>query len=226
MILPLFISQCLLAAISITEVGLVSSMVGFLHVQKDGVKTYQVNWPNDTISIKTLPAHLWLDQGHTTNGAAGYGFVLSLLGLFIAFKHQKGKNTSRNLLILTILLTLSTLLTLAALIFTFVVTNQTSGQTIESSLAIAGDNYPADWWTPENWYKALLNIPLADQSVIGDFKYHIHLMEAWRWMLIPLFLADVFALGMAALALLGARKTATDLNVHRARKAERYVDTA
>jgi hypothetical protein len=91
MMLPLLVSQFLLGAVSITEVGLVSSMVGFLHQQKDGVKTYQVNWPSNDISIKTLPAHLWLDQGHTTNGAAGYGFVLSLLGLYIAFKHQKGK---------------------------------------------------------------------------------------------------------------------------------------
>lgn len=91
LLLPLFVSQFVLSALSITNLGLISSMVGFLHQQKAGVKTYAVDWPNNNIDMKTLPAHIWLDQGHTSNGVAGYGFFLGLLGMFIAFRYQKGK---------------------------------------------------------------------------------------------------------------------------------------
>lgn len=91
LLLPLFVSQFVLSALSIANLGLISSMVGFLHVQKYG-SGYSVHWPgNDTISMKALPEHIWLDQGHTSNGAAGYGFFLGLLGMFIAFRYKKGK---------------------------------------------------------------------------------------------------------------------------------------
>jgi hypothetical protein len=113
---------------------------------------------------------------------------------------------SKSLLALAILLLLSTLLSLAALIYTFVVTNQTKHQTISSSIAQTGAKYPSDNWTPENWYKALLNVPLDDDSLISTFKTHIRLMEAWRWMLIPLFIVDVLALGVVASAVLKQRK--------------------
>lgn len=220
---PLFVSQFVLSALSITNLGLISSMVGFLHQQKAGVKTYIVNWPSNHIEIKTLPAHIWLDQGHTSNGVAGYGFFLGLLGMFIAFKYQKGKSTSTPLLILTILLALATLFTLSALIFTFVVTNQTKGQSIMSSLARAGENYAASKWTPETWYKAVLDIPLVDESLKTTFKSKIRNMEAWRWLLIPIFLTDIAALALSTIALIGARKETT-VNVAHVEKAERYED--
>jgi hypothetical protein len=88
---PVFATCLLLAAVSVTEVGLVSDMVSFLHIQKWFVKTYQINWPNESIPFGALPAHLWLDQGHTTNGAAGYGFVLGIFGLFVAWR-QRNRN--------------------------------------------------------------------------------------------------------------------------------------
>lgn len=88
---PVFATCLLLAAVSVTEVGLVSDMVSFLHIQKWFVKTYQINWPNESIPFGALPAHLWLDQGHTTNGAAGYGFVLGVFGLFVAWR-QRNRN--------------------------------------------------------------------------------------------------------------------------------------
>lgn len=90
LLLPLFLSQFVLSALSITNLGLISSMVGFLHVQKYG-PGYEVDWPTDTIQMKALPAKIWLDQGHTSNGVAGYGFFLGLLGMFIAFRYKKGK---------------------------------------------------------------------------------------------------------------------------------------
>lgn len=48
-------------------------------------------------------------------------------------------------------------------------------------------------------------------------------MEAWRWMLVPIFLTDVIALGLAGLALLGARKEAREVGV--VVKGERFVDS-
>jgi len=206
---PVFATCFLLAAVSVTEVGLVSDMVSFLHIQKWFVKTYQINWPNESIPFGALPAHLWLDQGHTTNGAAGYGFVLGVFGLFVAWRqrNRNGKAPSRSLFALTILLLLSTLFTLSALIFTFTVTNDTSGQTIDPSLAKPNQHYPADKWTPETWYKALLNTPIADPNKRSEIRTHVHLMEAWRWMLIPLFLADVAALAAAVMGVLRQRKS-------------------
>jgi hypothetical protein len=206
---PVFATCLLLAAVSVTEVGLVSDMVSFLHIQKWFVKTYQINWPNESIPFGALPAHLWLDQGHTTNGAAGYGFVLGIFGLFVAWRqrNRNGKPPSRSLFALTILLLLSTLFTLSALIFTFTVTNETSGQTIDPSLAQPNQHYPADKWTPETWYKALLNTPIADPHKRSEIRTHVHLFEAWRWMLIPLFLADVAALAAAVMGVLRQRKS-------------------
>jgi MYXO-CTERM domain-containing protein len=87
--LSVFVSCFLLLAVSITEVGLVSDMVGFLHNQKTRVKNYQVNWTNNTVFLDALPAHLFLNQGHTTNGAAGYGFVLGVAGLFVAWRQRR-----------------------------------------------------------------------------------------------------------------------------------------
>lgn len=93
--LPVAVSCALLAAISITEVGLVSSMVGFLHDQKHNVKTYTVNWPDGTVVLKALPANLLVNQGHETNGAAGYGFVLGVFGLWVAWRQRRRDGSVR-----------------------------------------------------------------------------------------------------------------------------------
>lgn len=225
--LPVAISCALLAAISITEVGLVSSMVGFLHDQKHNVKTYTVNWPDNTIVLNALPAHLLVNQGHETNGAAGYGFVLGLFGLWVAWRQRRRDGSvcissnpqettvindlqrpSKTLQALAIMLLLSTLLTLSALIYVFVVTNQTDNQTILESIAQAnvGSKYPTHDWTPENWYKAILKLPLAKDSLKGGFRTHVHLMEAWRWFLIPMFIVNLGTLAVGVWAVLTQRR--------------------
>jgi hypothetical protein len=89
--LKIAISSALLSAISISELGLISSMVGFLHDQKDNVHTYKINWTHNTVQLVVEPKHLWTDQGHTSNGVAGYGFFLGLFGLFVAWKARKGQ---------------------------------------------------------------------------------------------------------------------------------------
>ncbi|TLD34967.1 hypothetical protein E2P81_ATG11086 [Venturia nashicola] len=122
MLLPLFLTQFLLSALSITNLGLISSMVAFLHIQKYG-PGYPVRFsPSENVQMKALPAHIWLDQGHTSNGVAG----------------TKVRN-----------------------------------------------------------------------------------MEAWRWMLIPIFLTDVLGLVVAEVAFLGARR---EKRVSGTEKGERIVD--
>ncbi|QDS71724.1 hypothetical protein FKW77_008680 [Venturia effusa] len=196
-------------------------MVGFLHVQKYG-PGYAVQWsPNESIQMKPLPEHIWLDQGHTSNGVAGYGFFLGLLGMFVAFRYKKGKSKSTLLLVLTILLTLATLFTLSALIFTFVVTSQTKNKRIDPSILRAGQPYPEHRWTPETWYKAVMKIPI-EESLKRTFRTKVRNMEAWRWMLVPIFLTDVVGLGLAGLALLGARKEKRE--VVAVEKTESYAD--
>jgi hypothetical protein len=88
MALFLLIPYAILFAFAITELGLVSSMVAFLHIQKTDVGQYSVLFPpystndnSDTFILDALPPNLWLDQGHTTNGAAGWAFAVSVAGI-------------------------------------------------------------------------------------------------------------------------------------------------
>jgi hypothetical protein len=90
---PLFLSNLLLSALSIANLGLISSMVGFLHEQKDNVHSYEVAWPEGTVKLNVEPAHLWTDQGHASNGVAGYGFFLGLFGMYVAWRQRRGTNT-------------------------------------------------------------------------------------------------------------------------------------
>jgi hypothetical protein len=89
---PLFLSNLLLSALSIANLGLISSMVGFLHVQKENVHSYDVAWPAGTVKLNVEPARLWTDQGHASNGVAGYGFFLGLFGMYVAWRQRRGMN--------------------------------------------------------------------------------------------------------------------------------------
>jgi len=91
MALQIFLSNALLSALSIANLGMISSMVGFLHDQEDNVGAYQVNWPDQTVALNVVPEHLWTDHGHESNGVAGYGFFLGLFGLFVAWRQRKRK---------------------------------------------------------------------------------------------------------------------------------------
>ena len=86
--LAIAISSVVLSALSISNLGLISSMVGFLHDQKDHVGTYKINW-STPVDLVVEPKHLWTDQGHTSNGVAGYGFFLGLFGIFVAWRHRR-----------------------------------------------------------------------------------------------------------------------------------------
>lgn len=86
---PLFASNAVLSALSIANLGLISSMVGYLKEQTHHVHSYRIDWPGNAFDLNVEPAHLWVDQGHTSNGVAGYGFFLGLFGMIVAWRVRK-----------------------------------------------------------------------------------------------------------------------------------------
>jgi hypothetical protein len=199
---------------AIIEVGFIGSMVGYLHQAHNDVP-FQINAPQGSFQLFPKPAHPIVNQGHTSNGAAGTAFVLVGIGGFLVLWHlrrRERKNVthrpSRLFLTWTIFTFLSVLLTVTAIIYTFVVTNQTDNQTINFAIASANSGlpYPEDQWTPENWYKAVLKLPFAEPSQKGDIRFHVHLMTAWRWNLIPLLILGVAVACLAALHVLKDRR--------------------
>jgi hypothetical protein len=107
------------------------------------------------------------------------------------------------------LLCLAILFTLSAFIFVFVVTYQTTGQHIREPVAsnTIGINYPEFYWTPETWFKAVLDLPLVDQAQRNEMHGKVTIMVAWRWMLFPILLADAVAFGFAMMAWLKQRRS-------------------
>ena len=83
---PLFAASFVLSALSITNLGLISSLVGWLLRQKHHVHFYQVDWPGNETRLNVLPKNLWVDQGHESNGVAGYGFFLGLFAMLTAWR--------------------------------------------------------------------------------------------------------------------------------------------
>ncbi len=71
-------------------------------------------------------------------------------------------------------------------------------------LTVASQNpypasYPLDKWTPENWYKEMLNIPLVDEADRTTIHYNLRIMRGWRFNLIPFF---IFGFALAVLVVL------------------------
>ena len=88
---PLFAASFVLSAVSIANLGLISSMVGWLLKQKHNVHVYQINWPGDETPLNVLPKNLWVDQGHESNGVAGYGFFLGLFSMLTAWRMRNAQ---------------------------------------------------------------------------------------------------------------------------------------
>lgn len=220
MSLPRWVVPLLLALLmidAIIELSFISSMVAWLHSTAGG--EFEVIAPEmqDMISFNLhgKPKNLLLDQGHTSNGAAGTAFVLVGLGgiLVLTLRHLASTSSkATRLATLTyfgwlVSTVLSTLLTLAALAYTFAVTNQTRGQTIDVALAASLDSrpypnyvaYPNDDWTPETWFEAVLELTLVEPSLRSDITDHLRIMRAWKWNLISLFLLGVTFSGVAIL---------------------------
>ncbi|CAN9255679.1 unnamed protein product, partial [Alternaria alternata] len=118
---------------------------------------------------------------------------------------------SRSLTALTTLLLIGTIFSLSAFIFVFVVTYQTTGQRIREPIAInaAGLNYPAEKWTPETWFRAILDLPLAHGAQHAQIKSRVRNMEAWRWILLPLLLVYITASYIVVTTWLRQRRSTT-----------------
>jgi hypothetical protein len=88
---PLFILTILVPILmidSIIEMSFVSAMVGFLLGR--GHKNFEVSNPSgQNFELRGHPVGLLVNQGHTTNGAAGTGFVLIGIGGLLAIWVQK-----------------------------------------------------------------------------------------------------------------------------------------
>jgi len=214
---------------AITEVGLVGSMVGFLHINHHDI-SFPIQGPQGQFLLWPKPAHFIVNQGHTSNGAAGTAFVLVGVGGFLALwwqgrrqrtvallhiphstdpptDHVQAKRplTPSRILLLSLL---AGLLTLVALIYTFAVTGMTDHQTIDLAVAAAnsGTPYPLHQWTPENWFKQVLQLPFVNESDKGDIRFHLHLMSGWRWNLIPILLLEFIVCVLALMNLIKERR--------------------
>ncbi|KIX91922.1 uncharacterized protein Z520_12358 [Fonsecaea multimorphosa CBS 102226] len=212
--LPLYVAMGFLMIDGVIEVGFVGSMVGFLHDRAG--RFFTIDAPNGTFNLHGKPKGIITDQGHTSNGAAGTAVVLvGFLGLLtIWYEKRRARRTQAinhsGIFIFWVVMTvISALLTLSALIYTFVVTAQTDNQHINLAVAAANPEpkmYPLDNWTPENWFIAVLELPLAHASDRRDIRNNLRLMRGWRWNLIPLFILGVTVASLAVWELISGRR--------------------
>lgn len=201
--LTLAIALGMLMIDSIIELSFITSMVSWLHIH--GGQNINIDIPDSTLALHGAPLHILVNQGHTSNGAAGTAFVLIGLGGILALWLRSRRNFHSSKLSVFwyhfwgIMTVLSTVLTLSALIYTFVVTAAHHGQSINLTLATSLDNrldagptaYPDDAWTPENWFTAVLQLDLSNNDDRADIRHHLDVMKAWRWNLIPMFIVGL-----------------------------------
>ena len=211
---------------------------------------FDVSYPTgSTFGLRGHPVGLMVDQGHTSNGAAGTALILIGFGglLVIWLERRRARKVSRNnitydrvaadingpktgdsrpsgLFTFWIVLTiLSTLLTLAALIYVFVLGSQTDNQTID--LQIASQNsqpskYPLDDWTPDNWFGAILNqVPLTYDSDRHKINQQLRIMRGWKWNLIPLFVLGLITTCTAVWEWLQLRRSRSASGAHTKQEA-------
>jgi hypothetical protein len=87
-LLPLAVALILLMIDSAIELALISSMVGYLH--RSGANKYPFDLDSDTSAvIHAKPAGLLLNEGHTSNGAAGTSLVLICFGGFLVLLRER-----------------------------------------------------------------------------------------------------------------------------------------
>lgn len=86
--LPLLVAITVLSIDAVIEVGMVGAMVGFLHDRAG--KFFTIDAPSGSFDLHGKPAGLLVDQGHTSNGAAGTAFVLvGWLGYLVIFYERR-----------------------------------------------------------------------------------------------------------------------------------------
>ncbi|KAK3905348.1 hypothetical protein C8A05DRAFT_41679 [Staphylotrichum tortipilum] len=213
LLLPIGLVTFLLAVDGAVTLGLVSTMVVFLHGYGGG--PFPVAGPDgDPFLLSGKPANLVVNQGHTSNAAGGTALILVGFGGVFAIwlerrSMKKWDRPSPFFALWAVLVLLSWLLTMGALIYTFIETARTDDQAISVAVAMANPPpaaYPDGRWTPENWYSAVLDLPLLsadNRRVIGG---HLSLMRAWRWNLLALFVLGFLLLVLVGWEMVRVRK--------------------
>ena len=209
----------LLMVDSIMELSFISSMVAWLHRRPRD--PFEVNDPNGgTFFLHVKPVGLLLNQGHTSNGAAGTAFVAigmgGILALWLRHRQLKRERSLHGFtsflynfwLVMTVL---SALLSFSAFVAVMAITYQHANQKININLASTlyhrspsdYPSYPDLMWTPQNWFAELLRLPLTKSSDRSTINLHLAVMHAWEWNLIPM---TIVGFVVATLAFLDRRR--------------------
>ncbi|KAK3490635.1 uncharacterized protein B0T23DRAFT_405454 [Neurospora hispaniola] len=208
----IYVALFLLYVDAAISLSLVSSMVAFLHGR--GGQPFEVRRLGSFFDLPGEPAHLLTDHGHTTNAAGGTGVVLvgfgGLLALWLEHRSRaKYGKTSPFYYLWALITILSWLLTLTALIYTYVLTNRHSDQGID--LAYAEGNapkpYPRDSWTPENWYTQVNSLSLVHSDDHDMLKKKLRSMRGWRYNLIPFMILGFILMVLVIVELLSFRRS-------------------
>lgn len=218
----LYVLIGLLTVDALLELAFISSTVSFLH-RRAGDSFQVIYGPNyASFRLHGKPEHLLLNEGHTSNGAAGTAIVLVGIGGLLTFwllaRDARAGHRTKFAVIAhhawMVVSLLSLLLTIAALGYTMAAVNAHQGQTIDITVARSLNNqpypryvaYPLDSWTPENWFAAVLALPLTlkqDRDLIRT-KYNV--IKGWRWNLIPMFLLGLAVVIVGIIDALERRK--------------------
>jgi len=209
----IYIVLGLYVADAIISLAFLSTMVAFLHTSGGG--PYKIAYPaGKTFEMHGEPLKLLTNHGHTTNGAGGTAVVLIGFGGLIALimEHKSRKKYGKSSGLFTawvIFVVLSWLLVLVALIYTYVLQAQTGKQVIDRAVLAANpfpEKYPLDSWTPENWYKEVLNLPLVEDKDRTIIAYVLRIMRGWKYNLIAFFLVGLVLSCLSVAELLRSRK--------------------
>ncbi|KAI0113429.1 hypothetical protein F4814DRAFT_346622 [Daldinia grandis] len=211
--LALKVSIGLLIADSVIELAFVSSMVSWLH--RTASKGFLFNYGGSTYPLAGTPDHIMTDQGHTSNGAAGTAFVLIGVGGMVALllrswsqnKNGRSRTFAQSIYYLWVSLNIPALLvTTGALAYVFAVTKAHEEQSIDVPLAttLNGSNYPLEFWTPQNWFSAVLQLDLVDAR--DDIESHARVMRGWQYNLIPMFILQLSVTILAVWEFFGWRR--------------------
>lgn len=185
-LLGLFVADCVI------ELAFISSMVGWLAK----LQGFKINYNGSGFELFPKPAHMFVDQGHSSNGVAGTGIiVVGIFGIIALWLRSRPnyRSSRASTLFYSFWLCVTTLAfvyTLATLAYVFAVTNKYSGQTIDVAFASTLDDgkYTKDSWTPQSWFAAVLQLNLADHVQKSDISQHLQIMHGWQYNLIPIFL--------------------------------------
>jgi len=208
----LYSAIALLTVDSLLEMAFIATTVGWLHVRAGGV--FPVEYQGSQFLLNGKPLHLLLNQGHASNGSAGTGYIAIGAGGLLALwlRHRQLKRNGRTSgftsffynfwLVMTVL---SSIYAMACLVYVFVQTYGHNNQHIDLAFASTLKNepypnnvpYPRHPWTPQNWFPAVLELPLVSNSDRSDIQLHLTIMKGWQWNLIPMVVLNLVVMVLA-----------------------------